>query len=341
MKKSYWPQMDHAVLAGLRLKRILITGGLGFIGSNLAHILVRQAGAQVSILDNRAENCGSNPKNIEGLEPDLELHTGDIGEPAITRPIVRNVDIIFNLAGSISHVDSMSDPYQDLAANSSAHLSFLESCRRENPNVRIILASTRQIYGRPATLPVDETHPLKPVDFNGIHKLLGEKYHHIFAGLCGIRPTFLRLTNTYGPRLLLRHPRQGFIGWFLHQAILGKDIQLYGGGGQLRDFTYVDDVAIAMLLAAVSEKAIGQTYNLGWGKPISLREFVETLAQLRPGLRYHPVDFPADRKPIDIGSYYSDSLRIKADLGWEPKVSLVEGLRRTLDFFEDHPDDYL
>ncbi len=322
-------------------RRVLITGGLGFIGSNLAQVLVRQAGARVCLIDNEAPHCGSNIRNLDGIEKDAEVLLGDIGDADLVRPVVRNVEIIFNLAGSISHIDSMTHPHQDLHANAGAHLSLLDTCRRENPGVRILYAGTRQVYGRPCSLPVDESHPACPVDFNGVHKLLGEGYHFLYASLCGLRPTCLRLTNTYGPRQLLHHPRQGFVGWFIRQALLGEELQLFGGGHQLRDFNFVDDVVAAMLLAAVSENAIGKIYNLGSGAAVSIRNFVETLLTVCPGLTFRDIDFPSERRSIDIGSYYADCSRIRADLGWEAATPLEEGLRKTLHFYRDNRSAYM
>jgi UDP-glucose 4-epimerase len=256
------------------------------------------------------------------------------------RYLVRDQDYIFNLAGQVSHIDSMNDPYTDLEINCRSQLSLLEAIRRNNPSVKMIYASTRQIYGAPDYLPVDEKHLLHPTDVNGINKMAGEWYHILYSNVYGIRATSLRLTNTYGPRLLVKHNRQGFIGWFIRLAVDGEEISLYGDGTQLRDLNYVDDVVEALLLAGATDMVNGNVYNLGGPEPVSLLQIVETLIELCPQASYKLVPFPPEKKRIDIGDYYGDYTKIREALGWQPQVSLREGLSRTIEYYRLHKAHY-
>jgi UDP-glucose 4-epimerase len=259
--------------------------------------------------------------------------------------LVRGQDILFNLAGQVSHVDSMTDPMTDLEINCKSQLAILEACRMVNPGIRIVYASTRQIYGKPKYLPADEDHPVHPTDVNGINKAGGEMYHRIYGEVYGLRTTSLRLTNTYGPRQLLRHNRQGFAGWFLRRVVLGEEILLFGDGEQKRDFNYVDDVVDAFLIAAstpVSGESQGDVFNLGAAPPASLREFLEILYEVageKPNYRLVP--FPEERRRIDIGDFYTDYGKIQRKLGWEPRIDLREGVRRTLEFYRENIRHYV
>ncbi|HJX38080.1 MAG TPA: NAD-dependent epimerase/dehydratase family protein [Anaerolineae bacterium] len=320
-------------------KKAMITGGLGFIGSNLAHRLV-DYGADVLIVDSLIPDYGGNLFNVEGIQDRVRINIADVRDASGMNYLVRGQDYIFNLAGQVSHVDSMSDPYTDLEINCRSQLSLLEACRRNNPTVKVIYASTRQIYGVPDYLPVDERHLLHPTDVNGINKMAGEWYHILYSNVYGIRATSLRLTNTYGPRQLMKHNRQGFIGWFIRLAIDGEEISLYGDGRQLRDLNYVDDVVEAFLLAGVMETVNGHVYNLGGPEPVSLLQIVEMLLELCPQASYKLVPFPPEKKRIDIGDYYGDYSKIRAALGWEPRVSLREGLSRTVDFYRKYKGHY-
>jgi len=317
----------------------MVTGGLGFIGSNLAHRLV-EWGADILIVDSLIPDYGGNLFNVEDIKDKVRINIADIRDRNGMDYLVRGQDYIFNLAGQGSHVDSMRDPYTDLEINCRSQLSLLEACRYNNPTVKIVYASTRQVYGVPDYLPVDERHLLHPTDVNGINKMAGEWYHILYNNVYGIRATSLRLTNTYGPRQLMKHNRQGFIGWFIRLAIDGQEISVYGDGKQLRDLNYVYDVAESFLLAGASEKANGHVFNLGGLHPVSLLEIVEMLMELCPQASYRLVPFPQDKKRIDIGDYYGDYSKIKATLGWEPEVPLREGLAETIDFYRQHREHY-
>ena len=314
---------------------VLVTGGYGFIGSNLVRRLVT-LGAQVAVVDAFVPDSGANRFNLAGLEQVVAIHVVDMADEDAMREPVQDRAFVFNLAGQVSHVDSLRDPYGDLRANCHAQLGLLEACRKHAPRARVVFAGTRQQYGRPEYLPVDEGHPLCPTDINGIHKVAAESYHLLYARLYGLRATSLRLTNTYGPGQLMRHGRRGFVPWLIRLAIEGRELQIFGDGRQVRDFTYVDDAVEAFLCAAVRPEADGEVFNLGGERPYSLLEFVDILFDVVGGGSYVCVPFPEDRRQIDVGSYYADISKIKKALGWQPAVPLADGLRRTVEYYRRH-----
>lgn len=320
-------------------KRCLITGGLGFIGSNLVYRLV-ELGAQVMIVDSLLPEYGGNLVNIQGLEDQVRINIADVRDMHSMQFLVQGQDYLFNLAGQVSHIDSMENPFNDLDINCRAQLSILEACRRNNPAVKIIFASTRQIYGKPDYLPVDEQHLLHPTDVNGINKMAGEWYHILYHNVYGIRACALRITNTYGPRMLVKHARQTALGWFIRQAIDDEQISIYGDGHQQRDYNYVDDVVEAFLLAALNPVADGQIYNLGGEQPINHLELMQTLIEVAERGSYRLVPFPPEKARIDIGSVYSSYKRIHAALGWQPTTSLRAGLTQTIAFYREHREQY-
>ncbi len=318
---------------------VLITGGLGFIGSNLARRLV-DLGARVTLVDSLLPDYGGNRFNIAGYEDRLHLNLADVRDPYSMRALVQGQDLLFNLAGQVSHIDSMTDPLADLEINARAQLSILEACRHENPTIKVVYAGTRQQYGKPAYLPLDEKHLQHPTDVNGVNKLAGEWYHIVYHTAYGLRTTSLRLTNTYGPRQLLKHNRQGFIGWFVRLAVEGKTIQLYGDGSQLRDLTYVDDVVDAFLRAGASDVTNGQVYNLGGQDPVSLYDLAHLLVALTGQGSVQSIPWPEDRKRIDIGDVYSSYAKIEAALGWQPVTDLRTGLAATVAYYQQHWQHY-
>jgi UDP-glucose 4-epimerase len=321
-----------------RDKRILITGGLGFIGSNLARELVA-AGARVTLVDSLVPEYGGNLANIEGIEDDVTVNVSDVRDEHSFRYLVQGHDVLFNLAGQTSHLDSMQDPMTDLEINCRAQLSILEACRRHNTDITVVFAGTRQIYGRPQYLPVDERHPLSPVDVNGINKAAGEWYHLLYGDVYALRVSVLRLTNTFGPRMRVKDARQTFLGVWVRALVLDEEIKIFGTGRQRRDFTYVDDAVRALLLAASSDCAHGAVYNLG-GSPVSLLELAQLMIEVNGSGSYAVVPFPANRKAIDIGDYYGDSSKIRTELGWEPTVPLEDGVARSLEFYRSHGSHY-
>jgi UDP-glucose 4-epimerase len=320
--------------------RVLVTGGLGFIGSHVAARLV-ELGAEVTIVDSMIPAYGGNTHNIRGIADRVRVNYSDIRDPWSTRHLVAGQDFVFNLAGQVSHIDSMSDPQTDLDINCRSQLSLLEACRELNPQVRIVFAATRQQYGRPRFVPVTEDHPLVPVDVNGINRIAGESYHLLYHEVHGIRALSLRLTNTYGPHLLMKHGRQGFLTTFVRRAIEGKPISVYGDGSQLRDFTFVTDVAEAFVTAGARDEAYGQAFNVGGTRPLSVREVAEICQRVAGrGGAVESAPWPPDLAKIDIGSVYLDHTRLSEATGWRPTVDIEEGLERTIRFYEEHGRHY-
>jgi len=332
---SYWKSYEATgttLTNEFQNKRVLITGGLGFIGSNLARRLVAN-GAKVTLADSLIPLYGGNLRNVADIRDRVTVNVCDVRDRFAFEYLVQEQDFLFNLAGQTSHIDSMTDPQADLDINASAQLSILEACRRANTGIRLVFASTRQIYGRPTYLPVDEKHPVRPVDVNGINKLAGEGYHLLYSGVYGIRSSVLRLTNTYGPGMRVKDARQTFLGIWIRQLIDGNPIKVFGDGGQLRDFNYVDDVVDALLLAACRDEAIGQVMNLGSDEVINLRDLAQLMIAVNGAGHWELQPFPQERKAIDIGDYYGNWELANKLLGWKPMVRLRDGLTRSLEYY--------
>jgi UDP-glucose 4-epimerase len=332
--------MSHSAV-GSRYQglKVLVTGGLGFIGSNLVRRLVEE-GAQVHVVDALLTNFGGNLANLAGFEERVSITVCNLVEKDAIALLVQGCDVIFNLAGQVSHMDSMTDPVTDLEANVLAQIILLEACRRYAPNVRIAFASTRQIYGRPSYLPVDENHPLQPVDVNGINKMTAEAYHALYYQVYGIRAVSLRLTNTYGPRLRIKDARQTFLGLWLRRVVEDAPFEVWGGE-QKRDLAYVDDVVEAFLFAASTSAAEGKVFNIGGCAPVSLSDLAQTLIAAAGSGRFEVAEFPVDRKRIDIGDYYADDRRFRELTGWSPRVPLEEGLARSVEYYRCHLAAYI
>ena len=320
-------------------KRVLITGGCGFIGAMLARRLVVE-GARVTLVDSLIPLYGGNLANIADIRDRVWLNISDVRDPHAMSELIRNQDYLFNLAGQTSHVDSMTDPFTDLEINATAQLSILEAVRKFNPVIRIVFASTRQLYGKPRYLPVDEKHPIEPVDINGIHKLAGEGYHMLYHKVYGIASSCLRLTNTYGPGMRVKDARQTFLGIWIKLILAGQPVQVFGDGAQLRDFNYVDDVVDALRYAALRDDAVGQIMNLGSDEVIGLRDLAQLLVAVNGAGQWELVPFPPDRKVIDIGDYYGNWTKARELLGWSPRIGLQEGLKRTLAYYRQHGAAY-
>ena len=322
-----------------RTQKVLITGGLGFIGSNLAHRLV-QFGASVTLLDSLHPTCGGNRFNIDQIKDDVEVVVGDSCDLELVRKLIRGKAYVFNLAGHVSHIESMQDPFEDLQMNAVAPLTVLEASKLENRDARIVYSGTRQSYGRPDSVPLVETQLLKPVDVNGVNKMAGEWFHMVYHRAYSIPTVSLRLINTYGPRQLVRHSRQGFVGWFIKQAIDGEEIQVFGDGQQVRGFNYVDDVVDALLIAGVNDRVKGDYFNLGGERAVSLEEFVKLLIKATGRGSYRIVPFPSDKKAIDIGSVYSSAAKFNFVTGWRAHVAIEEGLARTVEYYQRYREHY-
>lgn len=314
-------------------KKVLISGGLGFIGSNLAARLVK-LGADVTLADSMIPEYGGNLFNVSKIKKNVHINFSDIRDRYSVEHLIRGKHYLFNLAGQVSHLDSMIDPFTDLEINSKSQLSILEACRKCNPNIHIIFTSTRQVYGKPQYLPLDEKHPLNPMDVNGINKISGERYHLLYHKVYGIQCVILRLTNTYGPRQLVKHNKQGFIGWFIRKIARGEKLQIFGDGKQLRDLNYVDDVVEALLSVGSNPSVYGDIFNLGAKSPISLKELAKLMITIAGRGAYEFIAFPKEKKKIDIGSAYNDFSKIRNVVGWLPKVSLEDGLKKTFKFYE-------
>ena len=319
--------------------RVLITGGLGFIGSNLARRLA-DLGADLTLVDSLIPEYGGNLFNIEGIRDQVHVNVSDVRDTHSMRNLVQDKDYLFNLAGQTSHLDSMHNPVPDLEINCLAQLSILEACRICNPGVKIVFASTRQIYGRPVSLPVTEAHPLQPVDINGINKMAAEKYHLLYSDVYGLHATALRLTNTIGPRMRIKDARQTFVGLWIRQLLENKPIEVWGGK-QLRDFTDVEDAVDAFLLAASNPATKGQVYNLGGSEVIALADLARLIVEMHGSGRYSVSEFPAERRAIDIGDYYADFTKIRSELGWTPKRTLRETIDSTLAYYRKSISQYM
>jgi UDP-glucose 4-epimerase len=331
---------DVSVDAFYRGRRVMITGGLGFIGSNLARRLVA-LDADILLVDSLIPEYGGNLFNIAGIEDCVRVNVADVRQASTMNYLVRDREVIFNLAGQVSHIDSMRDPHTDLEINCRSQLTLLEACRRHNPSAKVIYASTRQIYGKPQFLPVTEQHLVRPTDVNGINKAAGEYYHLVYNNVFGVRASALRLTNVYGPRQLIKHNRQGFIAWFIRLALEDREIQIFGDGSQIRDFVYVDDAVEAFLIAGMCDSCNGEAFNVGADEHIAHHALVQLLIELAGTGRFTFVEWPPEKKAIDIGSFYADSSRFRNACGWTPTVTLREGLARTLAFYREHMPRYL
>jgi UDP-glucose 4-epimerase len=323
-----------------RDRRVAITGGLGFIGSNLARQLV-SLGAHVLLIDSLIPEYGGNLFNVDGIRDRVTVNVADIRQQTTMNYLVQRQDVIFNLAGQVSHIDSMRDPYTDLEINCRSQLSLLEACRHNNPSAKVVFAGTRQVYGHVDSLPVTEKHLVRPTDVNGINNAAGEYYHLVYNNVFGVRACSLRLTNVFGPRQLLKHNRQGFIGWFIRLALEDREIQIYGDGRQIRDFVYVDDAADAFLRAGASDACNGEVLNVGGMQPIAHRDLTELIVSAAGSGRYRFVEWPPEKKAIDIGDFYADSSRIGEVLGWRPTTALRDGLERTFAFYRTHLQHYV
>jgi UDP-glucose 4-epimerase len=325
--------------AAFREARVLITGGIGLIGSALARRLVA-LGAEVLLVDSMVPEAGGNVANIADIRDRLRVNIADIRDREALRHLLAGQDFLFDLAAQTSHLDSMNAPEHDLAVNCAAQLQLLELCRALAPEITIVHAGTRQIYGRPQYLPVDEAHPLRPADVNGVNKMAGEAYHLLFHDVYGLNTRSLRLTNVYGPGMRIKDARQNFLGVWLRRALEGAAFELWGGG-QRRELLYVEDAAEAFLLAALSRETAGLALNVGGEAPYTLLALAEALVRANGRGHFERREFPEERKRIDIGDFVTDDRRFRELTDWAPRVGLDDGLASTLDYYRRHLASYL
>lgn len=320
-------------------REVLVTGGLGFLGSNLAVALLAK-GARVTVIDALTEGDGGNHANLRGAEG-VSVVVADVANVEVTRPLVERADIVFNLSGKVSHIDSVKDPLADHHANSTSQLVLLETCRRHNGKVRVVHTSTRQIYGRADTERVTEQSPIRPIDPNGISKFSADAYHRMYARDFGLPTAVLRLTNTFGPRQLLKHARQGFIPWFVRLALEGKEISVFGTGEQTRDVTYADDAVDALLRVGALDELSGQAFNVGAKEVHSVRAIAEQIIRTTGQGSLKIVPFPEEKLRIDVGSVACDYSALEIATGWQPTTSLAEGLERTVAYYRPRLHEYV
>ncbi|MCD6460607.1 GDP-mannose 4,6-dehydratase [bacterium] len=320
-------------------KNILITGGLGFIGSTIANRLAGTA-KEITLVDSLIPQYGGNLFNIDAIQDKVNVNIADVRDEASMNVLVKNKHYLFNMAGTLSHIDSMTDPYTDLEINCRSQLTILEACRKNNRDIKIVLAGTRGEYGRIEKTPVDESHPLLPTDVNGINKIAGGLYHLVYNNAYGIRSASIRLTNTYGPRHQMRHSKQGYLNWFLRLAMENKEITIYDNGTAKRDFIYVDDAVEAFLRVCASDDTNGQYYNLGSGRAVSILESAEAVIEVAGSGKIKHVEYPKDKKAIEIGDFIADYSKIKNTVGWEPETSFKDGLKKTYEFYKKYKEYY-
>lgn len=319
-------------------RKVLVTGGLGFIGSNLA-LRLEELGAKVMVVDSSRPGCGANAANLAGSS--VTCISADLSEPELFQESIAQAETIFNLAGEISHIHSMQFPERDLHINGVSQLRFLQACAQWNPGVRVVYAGTRQVFGRPQYLPVDEKHPVRPVDFNGVHKYAASMYHLMMSDLGQLDAVILRLTNVYGPRMSLNVFGQGFLGVFFRLAILGEQIRVFGDGQQLRDPLYVDDAVEAFVVAGQMQDAQRREFNVGGREALPLLCIAEEIARSAGAPVPEACEFPPHLKPIDIGSYYTSSARLQETTGWEAQVAFPDGVAKTLEFYRRRMPEYV
>jgi UDP-glucose 4-epimerase len=319
--------------------KVLVAGGLGFLGSNLARRLV-ELGSEVIVVDALRPNSGGNRANLRDVDNKLQIRIADLRNCQEIAELLVGQQAVFNLAGQVSHIDSMTDPVSDIGANVHATIVLLEACRRYVPDARIVFASTRQIYGRPSHCPVDESHPLRPVDVNGINKIAAESYHTLYHQVYGLQTVSLRLTNTFGPRMRIMDARQTFLGIWFRRVVEGGVFEVWGGQ-QKRDLTYVDDAVDAFLAAGALSHPKVRIFNLGGTPPITLAELAQSLVTIAGQGRFEIKQFPPELLRIDIGDYFADDRLFRELTGWAPKVSLEDGLARTVDYYRNSLSDYV
>ena len=320
-------------------KRVLVTGGMGFIGSNLSLALVK-LGARVMIVDSMIPGYGGNVFNIEPAAKEIEVNFCDVLDVNAINHVVRGQDFIFHLAGQVDHVLSLSDPFPDIDLNIKGTAVLMEACKRFNPGARFVKAGTRGQYGPATSLPVSEDAPTNPKGIYEISNLTAEKIIQVYNDIHGIHSVPLRLTNTYGPRAQMAHSRYGVANWFVRLAIDKTPIKVFGDGLIRRDFLYVDDCVEALLMCAVTDGARGQIMNVGVDEPSTFLELAKNLVEICPGARWEYAEFSPERRAQEPGDFYSDITKIRELVGWSPKTTLREGLEKTVEYYRRNKEHY-
>jgi len=326
-------------LKALHQARVLITGGAGLIGSTIAHLAVAH-GARVTVLDALLPLFGGNPFNLQEILEEIDFIQGDIRDLEVMKETVKGADFIFSLAAQVSYVDSNVHPGLDLDINCRGHLNLLNACAQENRHAKIVFTSSRFVYGTIEYNPVDESHPFNCLSIYGINKLAGEKYYRFYHDAYGLKTVSLRLANPYGPRQQMKHGKYGIVNWFIRLALEGKPLTVYGDGHQRRDYIFVEDVAEALMLAALTPETAGQVYNLGSGIGTPFKKMAALVADCVPGTRVQQVEWPKDRYFVETGDYISDITKISQATGWHPKTSLSAGIAQTVDYYRRFRDRY-
>jgi nucleoside-diphosphate-sugar epimerase len=321
-------------------RKVLVTGGLGFLGSGLAARLV-ECGAQVTVIDNLNPLYGGNRFNIAEIAGKIEVVLDDVRNLDVMQPLIARSDTMFHLAAQVSYIDSLSMPYEDLDLNAKATLGILESCRTLNPQMRILFSSSRMTYGRVEGPIVSETSPTNPLSLYGIHKLTAEKYLLMYHKDFGIPTTILRLTNPYGPRQQIKHSKYSLVGWFVRQAIEGKTIKIFGDGGQLRDYVFADDIIDAMLRCAAAPDAAGEVINVGSGESTLFRDMVSAVIKCVDRGRAEFVPWPENYERVETGDIAVDISKLKRLTSWQPRFTLDEGIQRTFEYYSKYASHYI
>lgn len=314
-----------------RGRKVLVTGGLGFIGLNICTRLL-ELGAEVTVLDNFMPIEASKP--LSEMLSHIKVAIADIRDEANVERIVRDQEIIFNLAGKSGAADSNKTPINDLDINCRGHLTILEACRTFNPEVTIVFPSSRLVYGKPLYLPVDEKHPLNPESIYAAHKLAVENYHLIYGKLYGLKATVLRISNPFGPNQVGDKRVYGVINSLISTAATGGVITLFGEGKQTRDYLYICDLVEAFLLAACKEDARGKIYNIGNSNSTSIRELADLAVAISGSGNIISVPWPQEYLAIETGDYLSNISLAQKELGWSPQTALNDGLAKTMAFYK-------
>jgi len=331
--------MENFLKKSYSNKKVLITGGLGLIGSNLAHQLVR-LGAKITILDAFLPNHGANLFNLKGIKKEIRLVKGDIRDEDLMKKAIKNKDYFFNLAGLVSYSERPEQGFLDLDINCQGQLVCLEACRKYNPEVKIIFSGSRMQFGRTQYLPVDEKHPTEPLTIYGIHKLTAEKYHLMYHHLFGLKTIICRIANPYGPRQQMKHSKYGIVNWFIRLAIENQTIPIFGTGNQIRDYFYIDDLVKALLLAGAKKEAVGQVFNLGSGQGTKFIEMARTVIKVVGQGKIKRIPWPKNYFVVETGDYIADISKAKEKLNWQPKTSLEEGIRWTYEYYKRYKKYY-